>query len=95
VYPQALLPPCIAELSKLPLRELSLKTQQFRADSAAAFWAPFQQLPQTLRQLSLHCTPSYRRKAVLHAEPLPPAPPPARLQTTALRQVCIHDKLLV
>ena len=89
---QALLP-CVAKLSKLPLHDVWLKVQQFPADSA--FQAAFQHLPQTLRQLLVTSEPSADIwAAVLNAEPLPPASPPARLQTTALRHVLLHDKLI-
>jgi hypothetical protein len=88
---QALLP-FIAELSKLNLRELSLQVQ-FPAE-AAAFQTSFQQLPQTLRQLFVMCTRSDTCEASLNAEMLPPASLPAKLQTTALRQVWLHSQLL-
>lgn len=82
VYLQALLP-CIAELSRLPLCELSLLYIQPFPDSAA-FLALFQQLPQKLRQLLLTCGSSDMYDAV-PAELLPRVPPPASLSNTALR----------
>lgn len=91
MYLQALLP-CIAQLSKLPLRELSLDVQRFPADSAA-FQALFWQLPQTLRQLFVMRTPPGRCDTILGAEPLFSASPLARLQTTALRQVAFRGML--
>ena len=91
MYLQALLP-CIAELSKLPLRELSIEVQRFPAGSAA-FQSLFWQLPQTLRQLFVMRTPPDRSDTILGAEPLFSASPPARLQTTALRQVAFYGML--
>ena len=84
MYLQVLLS-CIAELSKLPLRELSLAIQP--SPGSAAFLAPFQQLPPTLRQLLLICGAHEPWHAVPEADLLYSASPPAQLQTTALRQV--------
>jgi hypothetical protein len=85
---QALLP-CIAQLSGLPLRELVLDIQSF--SHPATFLALFQQLPRTLRQLALRSTESRGFGAAAEKTPLPPAGLlPARVQTTALRQVRRH-----
>ena len=85
--------PCIAELAKLPLRELSLVDIQLFSDSAA-FLAPFQQLPHTLRQLLLTCGPPETWQVIPDAELLPRASLPARLQTTALRRARSQCKLV-
>jgi hypothetical protein len=87
---QALLP-CIAQLSGLPLRELELDVQQI--PSPAAFLAPFQRLPRTLRQLQLKSIESHECGANPERTPLPPGLLPTRVQTTALRQVRLDDML--
>jgi hypothetical protein len=89
-YPQALLP-CIAELSGLPLRELVLDVQSFA--HPAAFLALFQRLPRTLRQLALRSIESRSFGSAAEKAPLPPGSLPVRVQTTALRQVRLHDML--
>ena len=60
--------PSIAQLSKLPLREVFLDVQ-WLLGSQAAFLAPFQQLGPTLRQLTLACR-------------YPALPPPAPVPQT-------------
>jgi hypothetical protein len=87
---QALLP-CIAQLSGLPLRELEMDVQQF--PNPAAYLAPFQRLPRTLRQLQLKSTVCYEYGVNPERTPLPPGLLPARVQTTALRQVQLDDML--
>ena len=84
VYPQVLLP-CIAELSRLPLRELLLGIYTY--PGSAAVVTPFQQLPPTLRQLELLLSCKEDETWHSEAEVLSLASPQARLQTTALRQV--------
>ena len=87
---QALLP-CIAQLSGLQLRELVLDIQSF--PQPAAFLALFQWLPRTLRQLAVRSTEYRVFGVVAERAPLPPGLLPARVQTTALRQVRRQDML--